>query len=64
MDDQNRQQLEQEALAAPLHQYRLGIETLIFAWLAETGHGLNMFEIKTKTENGVIHTWIEPKVRI
>jgi hypothetical protein len=68
MDELERQQAEQEALAPLIHTYRMGIETLIFAWLAETGHGLKDFEIKTKTELGVngkvIHTWIEPKVRI
>lgn len=64
MDDKVRQQLEQEALAPILHEYRLGIETLIFAWLAETGHGLNEFEIRTKTENNIVRTWIEPKVKL
>jgi hypothetical protein len=53
---------EQQALTPILHQYRMGIETLIFAWLAETGKGLNQFDIKTKTVDNVTHTWIEPKV--
>ena len=64
----SKEQLEQEALAPLIHQYRLGIETLIFAWMAETGHGLKDFEIKTRTEatpkGNVFETWIEPKVRI
>jgi hypothetical protein len=68
MTPEEKQQAEQEALAPVLHNYRMGIETLIFAWMAETGHGLKDFEIKTKTtatpKGNVFSTWIEPKVRI
>lgn len=60
--------VEQEALAPIIHQYRMGIETLLLAWMAETGHGLKDVEIKDKvvhTQKGdVFSTWLEPKVRI
>lgn len=62
MTPEEIQEAEQAALAPILHQYRLGIETLIFAWLAETGMGLNKFDIKTETKGKTIRTWIEMKV--
>jgi hypothetical protein len=62
MTPEETQQAEQDALAPALHTYRMGIETLIFAYLAQTGLGLNKFDINTKTVNNVIHTWVSPKV--
>ena len=68
MTPEEQQQAMQESMAPVIHQYRMGIETLIFAYLAETGYGLRDFEIKTKTtktaKGDVMSTWIEPKVRI
>jgi hypothetical protein len=64
MTPEEQQAMEQQALAGPLHEYRMGIETLIFAWLAESGCGLNQFDIKTRTVDKVIHTWIERKVGV
>ena len=62
MTPEEQQAMEQQALAGPIHEYRMGIETLIFAYLAQTGLGLNKFDINTKTVNNVIHTWVSPKV--
>lgn len=68
MTPEDIKQAEAEALAPIMHQYRMGIETLIFSWLAETGHSLKDFNIQTKTvpgKNGnIIKTWIEPKVTL
>lgn len=64
MTPEDIQQAEQETLAPVLHQYRMGIETLIFAYLAEVGCGLNQFDIKTKTVGKTVHTWIERKVGV
>jgi len=62
MTPEESKALQEAALAPILHEYRLGIETLIFAFLAESGLGLNKFDIKTETMNGIIRTWVEPKV--
>jgi hypothetical protein len=68
MTPEEKQQAEQEALAPVRHQYHMGIETLLFAWMAETGHGLKDVEIRTKTmaspKGNVFCTYLEPKVRI
>ena len=68
MTPDDTKQMEQEALAPVMHMQRMGLETLLFAWMAETGHGLNEVEIKTDTVMGangkIFQTWLEPKVRI
>lgn len=56
------QAMAEEAFAPVLHSYRLGIETLIFAFMAQRGLGLRDFEIKTETKDRVIKTWIERRV--
>jgi len=68
MTPEEKQQTEQEALAPLQHTYRMGIETMLLAWMAETGHGLKDVEIRTKTmaspKGNVFCTYLEPKVRI
>ena len=64
MTPEEQQEMEQQALAPVLHEYRLGIETLIFAFLAESGLGLNKFDINTKTVGNVVKTWVSPKVTV
>ena len=56
------QSMAEEAFAPMLHEYRMGIETLIFAWMAQCGLGLRDFDIRTETKDRVIRTWVERKV--
>jgi len=56
------QAMAEEAFAPILHEYRMGIETLIFAWMAQRGLGFRDFDIRTETKGRVIKTWIERKV--
>lgn len=56
------QAMAEEAFAPMIHEYRMGIETMIFAFMAQRNLGLRDFEIKTETKDRVIKTWIERRV--
>lgn len=58
MDNNLKKQMEQETLQPILNQYQMGVETLMLAYMAESGLGLDQITPVTVQEGNVIRTYV------
>jgi len=61
MDRSKLEQMEDEALGPMIQVYQMGVETLMLAYMAESGLGLDKIEPVTTQEGLVIRTYIRKK---